>query len=165
MSKETRYDIFNAATKAHQKMVEESREGIRPLHRPKMWNRTKIKNKKLRKRNNWYKSGGAESIIFVPCTPNEDLKKRYEEEIRKSKFNIKIVERSGNKIRNLLHRKDPFKKESCDRPNCFVCTSDGKGKQICNKENIVYKISCTEECKNHDLYKGETSYSAYTRGL
>ena len=93
------------------------------------------------------------------------MKKRYEEVIRKSEFNIKVIEKSGLKIKNLLHKKDPFKRDSCNRNNCFVCTSDGKGKQICNKENIVYQISCKENCNNHDVYKGETSYSAFTRGL
>ena len=33
-----------------------------------------------------------------------------------------------------------------------------------NKGNITYKISCKEGCKTNDLYQGETSYSAYTRG-
>ncbi len=36
---------------------------------------------------------------------------------------------------------------------------------MCNKENVNYKISCKEECGKQDIYKGETSYSAYTRGL
>ena len=38
-NKEFRYDVYNAANKAYQKKVEESRAGIRPLHRPKSWRR------------------------------------------------------------------------------------------------------------------------------
>ena len=75
-----------------------------------------------------------------------------------------MVEGSGVNIKDILHRKDPFKKKECERVDCFVCRSGGKGKEICNKENIKYRISCTENCRRKDIYPGETSYSAYTRG-
>lgn len=163
-NKQYRYDIYNAAKKAYQKLLGESRSGARPMHRPRQWRRKERKEEKAAKKKTWYKHGGAESVIFVPCTPNEELKQKYVREIRKSGFNIKVVERSGIKIRDALHRKDPFKKKQCDRIDCFVCTSGGKGKGICNKENINYRISCTENCKKKDIYEGETSYSAYTRG-
>ena len=65
---------------------------------------------------------------------------------------------------DVLHRKDPFKNDSCGRNDCFVCSTDGKGKKICNKENVMYRIRCVEECRKKDVYKGETSYSAYSRG-
>ena len=103
-------------------------------------------------------------MIFVPCTPKEQLKKIYEKEVEKSGFKIKIIERSGTKIRDMLHRKDPFRERQCERPDCFVCSSGGKTKGGCNKENIKYSIECTENCRKKDIYHGETSYSAYTRG-
>ena len=164
-NKEFRYDIYNSAKKAHQKMVEDAAKEIRPIHRPKTWKRDERKQEKKKKKRTWYKTGGAESVLFVPCTPNEELKKKYEKEIKKSGFEIKVIEKSGTKIKDILHKKDPFKKEQCGRDDCFVCTSDGRGKQICNKGNINYRISCVEECKKKDVYEGETSYSAYTRGL
>ena len=163
-NKEFRYDIYNSAKKAHQKMIEDAANGIRPVHRPRNWKREERKQEKENKRRSWFKAGGAESVLFVPCTPNEELKKEYEKEIKKSGFGIKVIEKSGTKIRDILHKKDPFKKGQCEREDCFVCQSDGKGKQNCNKGNITYKISCKEECKTNDLYQGETSYSAYTRG-
>ena len=88
--------------------------------------------------------------------------KSYQDHIRNSGFKIKVVEQSGTKLKDLLHRKDPFKEQSCQRQDCFVCTSGGKGN--CRKENINYKISCTENCYQKDVYQGETSYNAYTRG-
>ena len=163
-NKEFRYDIYNAANKAYQKLVDESNREIRPLHRPKHWCRAERKAEKGGKKKTWYKRGGAESVIFIPCTPNEQLKKKYEQEILRSGFRIKVVERSGVKIKDILHKKDPFKKKECERFDCFVCRSGGKGKEICNKENIKYRISCTENCRRKDIYPGETSYSAYTRG-
>ena len=110
----------------------------------------------------WYKNNGNESVIFVPCTPEEKLKKAYEEEIKKSRFKIKIVEKSGKKLKDTLHKKDPFKSEKCGKIDCFVCTTNGKGN--CRKENVTYTIRCMEECDKKDIYYGETSYNAYTRG-
>ena len=163
-NKEFRYDVYNAANKAYQKKVEESRAVIRPLHRPKSWRREEREAEKQEEKKKWYKRGGAESVIFIPCTPYEQLKKEYEQEIARSGFRIKVVEKSGTKIKDVLHRKDPFKKKQCERPDCFVCRSNGKGKGMCNKENVKYTITCTENCGRKDVYRGETSYSAYTRG-
>ena len=101
-------------------------------------------------------------MIFVPCTPEGKLMRAYQEQIKKSGFKIKVVEQSGTKLKDLLHRRDPFKKQNCGHEDCLVCGTGGKGN--CRKENITYVISCTEECNEKDLYKGETSYNAYTRG-
>ena len=38
------------------------------------------------------------------------------------------------------------------------------GKGDCTKENITYTVKCTENCQKNDIYYGETSYNAYTRG-
>ena len=48
--------------------------------------------------------------------------------------------------------------------SCSECRSNGKGKGLCNKQNIRYRISCVEKCQKKDIYNGETSYSAFTRG-
>lgn len=161
-NKEFRYDVYNLAKEAHKRLIEKSNNGERPIHRPKEWKRQERNDEKKLKKKNWYKRGGAESVMFVPCTPNEELKKMYEKEINNSGFKIKVIERSGKKIKDVLHRKDPFKNTKCNRLDCFVCNSNGKG--MCNKENIKYKITCTENCGKKDIYHGETSYNAYTRG-
>ena len=116
----------------------------------------------MEKKKSWYKSNGEESVIFVPYTPGGKLKKSYETEIRKSNFKIKVVEQSGTRITDVLHKKDPFKQDRCNKPDCFLCTTNGKGN--CARENVNYRISCTEDCQNKDVYHGETGYNAYTRG-
>ena len=119
----------------------------------------KREREKQEKKKNWYKQGGAESVIFVPCTPKEELKKEYEQEILRSGFRIKVVERSGTKIKDVLHKKDPFKKKECEREDCFVCRSGGKGKSMCNKENIKYTITCSENCGTYTMEKHLTVYT------
>ena len=64
-------------------------------------------------------------------------------EIRESKFKIKVVEKSGTKVKDIVHKKDPFKLGKCNRLDCLVCSTGGKGN--CSKENVTYLISCTEE--------------------
>ena len=160
--KEFRFDVFNSASKAYQIAQEKDHAGEKPMHRPKEWERSRRKKEKLEKRKSWYKNNGTESVIFVPFTPGGKLKKAYEEEIRKSEFKIKVIEQTGTKLKDILHKKDPFKQDRCDRENCFVCTTGGKGN--CSRENASYRISCAEECQIKDLYDGETSYNCYTRG-
>ena len=158
----TRYDVYNSAKKAYERQVEKSRTDAEPLYRPKTWRRVARKKGKIEKRKNWYKTNGNESVIFVPCTPNETLKKAYEQKIDESPFNIKVIERGGKKLKDVLHKKDPFKSKDCGRDNCFVCTTGGKGD--CTKENVNYSIQCMGECNNRDIYHGESSYNTYTRG-
>ena len=91
--------------------------------------------------------------IFVPCTPNEELKKKYEQEISKSGFNAKVIEESGIKIKDVLHKRNPFKVTKSDRDNYFVRFYDGKAKGLCNKENVIYKMSCAKNCGRKNVYQ------------
>ena len=161
-SKEFRFDVYNSAVKAYNILKEKEENGERPINRPKEWKRKERKKEKESKKMNWYKSRGHESVIFVPCTPESRLKKIYEEQIKKTEFKIKVVEKGGTKMKDILHRKNPFKKMKCDRNDCFVCSTGGKG--ACDKENITYDIICQAPCLHKSVYRGESSFNAYTRG-
>ena len=87
------------------------------------------------------------------------MKKMYEEEIGKSRCPIKVVERAGTKIKDILQKSYPFDKEKCSMRDCLICTSNGKGN--CKKESITYEIKCN---KCNYIYIGETSRNGYTRG-
>ena len=113
----------------------------------------------MRKKNDWYKRGGNEAVIFVPATPNSQLQRKYQKEIKRQGFKIKVVEKAGIAIKTLLQRSDPCKPRQCEREDCLVCRTDGKGP--CDTQSVTYEIKCTE-CNN--IYVGETSRSAYTRG-
>ena len=158
-SKKFRYEVVDSALKAYRiRQVEEER-GVRPMHRPKEWKKNKREEERVRK-NNWYKKGGDESVIFVPATPSSELQRKYQQEIKRQGFAIKVVEKSGVTIKELLQRSDPCKPPGCDRGNCMVCQTEGKGK--CNRQGVTYEISCNT-CG--DRYIGETARSAYTRGV
>lgn len=161
-NKERRYDIVNSALKAYEKLLQKEKDGERPIHRPKDWNKEQRNKEKKQKTKIWYKTGGAESVIFVPYTPNSELKKRYERRIKETNIKIKIMEKPGRSLKSLIQKPDPFKRKTCKRSDCFVCKTEGKGD--CSKNNINYDITCKKECKNKDIYRGETSNNGYTRG-
>ena len=77
--KEFRFDVFNSASKAHRIALQENESGEKPLHRPKEWERSRRKKEKIDKGKTWYKNNGTESVMFVPYTPGEKLKKAYED--------------------------------------------------------------------------------------
>jgi len=97
--------------------------------------------------------------MFVPTTPGSKLKKALQEEVNKTTIKVKVVEKSGTSLTSLLQRSNPARERNCQRENCLLCTSNGKGD--CTKNEIVYEIEC-EGCG--DRYIGETSRNAYTRG-
>ena len=81
---------------------------------------------KEKKKKNWYKEGGFDSVLFVPTTPDGKLKKMYHHEIQNSGLRIKVIERTGKTLKSALQRTNPFKTRNCGRTNCFVCSTTGK---------------------------------------
>ena len=135
------------------------------------------------------------AIMFVPFTTNGRLAKllRDNEEKLESMTGtrLKIIERTGVKIQDMLTKSNPWQGQDCLRQNCLLCNSKTRtGKatsQECMKRNIVYETTCAtcekmqlEELENSELgeeeikdkkrklvlykYIGESSRSAYERG-
>ena len=88
--------------------------------------------------------------MFVPFTPNGGLIKalRAEEEKLDSMtgYRLKLVERAGSKLEDVLHKSDPWCGADCGRAGCLLCrtkTRSGVGKSSeCSKRNIVYQTWC-----------------------
>ncbi len=78
-------------------------------------------------------------------------------------MNIKVVERAGTCIRNMLPGLTE-KECSNDSEQCFIHKNGGKGN--CRVEGVVYKSECLT-CQTQGLksmYFGETSRSGFQRG-
>ena len=134
------------------------------MHRPKTWRRAERMMEKEEKKKTWYKTGGFDSVLFVPTTPERKLKRMYEDAIRRSGIRVKVVERTGRTLKSQLQTSNPFREPNCGREDCLLCRTFGQGN--CNTEGITYRIDCASasgECEKY-LYKGETAYNAYTRG-
>ena len=156
-----RYTVAKSAINAYKTIRDNEERGFRPMHRPKTWRRTERIIEKEEKKKTWYKQGGFDTVLFVPTTPDGELRKMYEREIRRSGIRMKVVEKTGRTLKSQLQTSNPFRETNCGRRDCFVCTTFGQGN--CNTESITYRIDCSSECEK-GVYKGETAYNAYTRG-
>ena len=136
------------------------------------------------------------SVMFVPYTKGGELARRLrlaeEDLLKQTGVKIKIVERTGRKIVDILHKSDPWQGRDCGRPQCILCDTKIKTNkylsQDCTKRCIIYEtwcMSCEEKerkqieeetddekeqrrrMNNIQLYKyiGESSRSLYERGL
>ena len=73
--------------------------------------RTGMRERK--RRDNWFRKGDFDTVVFVPATPGSQLKRRYVKEIKATEFKIKVVEQSGTTLKAVLQRSDPFKQRRC----------------------------------------------------
>ena len=114
----------------------------------------------------------ATNVLFVPQTPGGTLAaklRQAEAELQKlCGGKVKIVERGGTTMRQLLHQTNPWSEEFCGREGCLPCDSKEEGKPSkCRKRNVVYRTSCTT-CKKKGgkerIYIGESSRSSFERG-
>ena len=137
------------------------------------------------------------AVMFVPYTVRGELARRLreaEEDLgEQTGVKLKIVERTGRRLVDLLHTADPWQGRDCGRPKCLLCWTKLKtGKDLtqdCTKRCIVYQTWCItceekekekiensedldekekkEKIKNIKLftYIGESSRSMYERGL
>ena len=135
------------------------------------------------------------AVMFVPYTPNGKLAKLLRENEEKlselTSTKLKIVERTGTKLQDILTKSNPWQGTDCTRKNCLLChTKTRTGKlqsQECSKRNIVYETTCAtceararQEIEESDLgekekiekiksmklfkYVGESNRSSYERG-
>ena len=88
------------------------------------------------------------SVIFVPHTTNSELAKNMRSKLEAienvSNIKVKIVERTGDKVIELLHKSDSWSDIDCERPDCLICSSCGEKerKGMCKKRNIIYETYC-----------------------
>ena len=88
------------------------------------------------------------SVTFVPHTQKSELAKRLREKLESleklGNLKMKIVEETGEKLVDLLHRSDAWSDTDCNREDCLICCSTGeegkKGK--CKRRNVVYETYC-----------------------
>ena len=156
-----RFEITKSVFKAYSNILKQQESGIRPLYRKRDYMIVERKKDKQAKKNSWYTRNNYESVIFVPATPNSKLSKSFRQKINESGIKIRVVEKSGRKVKNLLQRNDPLSDQHCQERDCFVCSTSNKGN--CRTTGITYRISCTAvNCQFR--YNGQTSQNGYSRG-
>ena len=136
----------------------------------------KGKNRKKEKLNL-----GAKTVLFVDQTPGGELAKRLRELLQRLEpmmgFSIRIVERTGTKLKDLFPLNTLWDGMKCERGDCPPCNQGGEKIQNCKKRNLVYESICAKcnpgaiEMKGEwepvmgvqSLYVGETCRSLHER--
>ena len=134
----------------HTKIKEKEKQGERSYYRgPSKQKNITVKDKE-KKRSTWFKGkdgkSNFKSVMFVDSSENDELvrilketedKHRVSDDIR-----IKIVSKSGTKLKDIFVKKDPFA-ENCDKRDCMVCSKNGGSKHMkCRKQNVTYESKC-----------------------
>ena len=104
-----RYEVIMSALHAFEKMKEKDDSGEVPQYRPKEWRKEERRKEKQEKKKNWYRNGGYKSVIFVPCTQDSKLLQKVQKNVNSSKLKIKLVEKAGSTLEDLLRTSDPKK--------------------------------------------------------
>ena len=88
------------------------------------------------------------SVLFVQHTHKSELAKRLREKLESleklGSLKFKVVEKTGNKLEDVLHRSDSWSDRDCGRIDCLICKSveeDGK-RGLCKRRNVVYEVHC-----------------------
>ena len=108
------------------------------------------------------------SVLFVEQTPGGELAKRFrlaEGNLSGiTGFRVKVVEKTGTAVKNILHKSNPWADGFCSRANCYPCQTGEE--KCCFTRNIVYTSQCVpcKEAGQVKVYIGETSRSAHERG-
>ena len=164
-----RSQVVHGSLAAYQCRLRQADEGSRPLFRPREYRREEREEAKLLKEGSWFKKGSeqeAKAVIFVTATPASELARSITRRLREAKVPVRVAEKSGPKISQLLVKTDPFHQDVCDRANCLVCTTrdpSAKGRSNCHKEGVTYSLECQQEgCGG--IYIGESATTAFVRG-
>ena len=171
-SKSFRGNVISSAIQIYHQKLLTAQQGGQPVHRPSGWEAAKRDMDKHINTHTWYHGKSkiqnqAPLIIDSTATGKleSDIKSILSEAAKKSNINIKLVVRGGRKISKNAPS-DPFASRLCSRDSCKVCTSiDSKGG--CKQASIGYTLSC-DPCTLEEIeatYQGESSKSAYERGL
>ena len=104
-----------------------------------------------------------DSVLFVQATPGEALKKGIQSVCDQSGLKLKVVEKGGRSMKQILQRSDVVMGGGCGRIDCIVCKSDSRG--LCSKEGVGYMVWCPicEEDGHPARMHGETGRCARVR--
>ena len=158
--------IIVSGLTGYENMLSRARRNGSGIHRSAAEGAQARRQKKLLAKSSWFRSppktdscsgprkGNQEprkpreepvSVIFVPQTRFGALAaKLKQDEVALTQITgekLKVTERSGTTIRQLLISSNPWQAGDCGKESCLVCRH-GDGKQVCSKRNCLYETFC-----------------------
>ena len=110
----------------------------------KQWREKKGRGKRISKKGEKVHAttDPIQGVMFIAHTEGSELAKRVRRKLENfeeiSRIRVKIVERVGSKLEDLLHKSNPWDNLPCERADCELCKG-GEEKQWgkCKKRNLV----------------------------
>ena len=158
-----RLEIIKSAVTGYERQCERADNGGTPLYRPRSYQQSERRRKKLLTKTAWYRP--ADAVMFVPATPSAELAREIQnvvsEEGARVGMTIKVVETGGKSLKQHLVRMDLT---GCFYPDCLLCESGERGSSH-TRSGVHYSGTC-KVCADQGLvamYNGESGRSAYYR--
>ena len=93
-------------------------------------------------------------VLFVPNTVDSSLANEIRETVQSLRpwtaLNLKIIERGGDKLQDILCKSNPWGGEDCKREDCFTCEVATKfghcSFKNCHQRSVLYETWC-KRCK------------------
>ena len=188
--------VIEAGIKGYERAVVKHMSGKRALHQRGKDGVSSRNRKKLLEKSTWFKEKERDSedqsfrgtlgeeikfsgkrntiksstVLFVDQTRRGELAaaiREKEEELSEiAGWKLKVVEKSGTTLTELLVRANPWAGLKCGRADCWPCETGGEKDSRCFKRNVLYETRC-HPCAEEGLevvYIGETSRTGYERG-
>ena len=102
------------------------------------------------------------AVMFVPYTVGSKLAKKMREAENTMQemtgYRLKIVERAGTKLEDVLTKADPWQGQKCGREKYLLCLTKQRTwkypTQDCTRRNIVYESWCIT-CQEKDMKQAQ----------
>ena len=107
------------------------------------------------------------SVIFEPHTTRSELAKRWRNRLeifeKIGSIKLKVVERTGTKLVDLVHKSDPWSDLDCEREDCLLCNSSNseQRKGLCKRRNVVYQTYCLSCQEKIEYEKGNRELKSH----
>jgi hypothetical protein len=109
------------ALRVYDRMLDNEKNGVQPVHRPKDWCINERRKQKQNKKRGWGTKGGYIAPIIIPSTPDSELlgmMRKVAEEEAQPGLKFKIVERGGVMIKWGLQNPNPTATGGCQSGDC-----------------------------------------------
>ena len=120
----------------------------------KQWRRGGRGKRTSKRERTYATTDQIQGVLFIAHTEKSELAKRVREKLQNfeeiSRIKMKVVERVGSKIVDLIHKSNPWENQRCDRKDCELCSgADEKQWGRCKKRSLVYEHECIS-CKKDE---------------
>ena len=139
--------VYNKAKKLFNEKVENSK--IYP-HKDKFMKMKELTQEKLHQKKTWYSNGKYKSIVYVDATTNSNLAKKCQQVLDK------VLEKTGDSIRNLLVRSNLFKSKNRNDEKCTICLFH-ENNINCKTCDVIYENYCEHQATCKGYYIDETA--------